>query len=60
MNRQEIEQRFDERFANTGIDVLDWPIKSFFFDEILPEVLKDIYECPLAEDEVKAKYNITL
>ena len=45
MNREEIEKKFDERFFvqnwNTPIEELV-EIKSFFLDEILPEVLVNI------------------
>lgn len=40
MNKKEIEEMFDKEFWNTWIDVLENPIKSFFFDTMLPEVLK--------------------
>lgn len=42
MNKKEIEKKFDERFWNTGLDVLAEPIKSFFLDEILPEVFLSV------------------
>lgn len=49
MNRQEIEKKFDEKFLEdfgwwkcvSPIATM-WEIKSFFFDEILPEVLRDL------------------
>ena len=42
MNRQEIEEEFDKRFI---VWVWLWvksQIKSYFFDKILPEVLRDL------------------
>ena len=83
MNRQEIEKRFDRKFSyldentrtTTNTFRLWKEIKSFFFDEILPEVLGSVltYNWSIQWDEydswsineqiekiAKEKYNINL
>ena len=67
MNREEIEKEFDERFWDLWkIDVFHWwipvwyinkndDIISFFLDEILPEVLKDIM--PIEFQTTNKAYN---
>ena len=73
MNRQEIEEEFDKRFI---VWVWLWvksQIKSYFFNKILPEILRDIIQVDPDDfsywgnekiyrlrDKVKEKYNITL
>ena len=52
MNRKEIEKEFDEKFPQSEWKIFSWlqfdrcpcpdKIKSFFFDEILPEVLREL------------------
>ena len=76
-NREEIEKRFDERFWDLWkLDIYDWwiavwyvnnneQIKSFFLDEILPEVLRVLTPCDeyifnYIKRKAKEKYNITL
>ena len=67
MNREEIEQRLDEKFDWEIDEITRKKVKSFFLDEILPEVLKDII--PFETNQIivdkirkqaKEKYNITL
>lgn len=62
MNRQEIEKRFDEKERFWFLfSEYDWEdIKSFFFDEILPEVLRDILDnkvwIPHTRDDILNSY----
>ena len=73
MNRKEIEKEFDSRFTVWVSLSIKSQMKSYFFNKILPEILRDIiqvdpddFSCWGNEkiyklrDKVKEKYNITL
>ena len=42
MNRQEIENKIEEYFDWDFLDIRKRDIRNFLFDEILPEVLRDL------------------